>query len=48
MDNKPKITTEKDPKNPQMVIVKKDGIIVGSVSKFNNGFDENGFPLPME
>jgi hypothetical protein len=47
-DSKPEITIEDDPKNPQMVIVKRNGIVLGSVARFNNGFDENGYPLPME
>jgi len=45
---KTNITTEDDPTNKNMVIVKKDGKFVGKVSRFNNGFDENGYPLPME
>ena len=48
MKEKSKITTEDDPEDSNMVIVKKDGEFVGKVSKFNNGLDENGYPLPME
>jgi len=42
------ITTEIDPTDETMVIVKKDGVMVGKCSRFNNGFDENGHPLPLE
>ena len=42
------ITTEDDPDDKDVVIVKKEGKPIGKVSRFNNGFDENGYPLPME
>jgi len=42
------VTTEDDPNNKSMVVVRKNGKIVGKVSRFNNGLDEDGYPLPME
>jgi hypothetical protein len=48
MEEKSKITTEDDPEDRNMLIVKKDGEFVGKVARFNNGLDEDGYPIPME
>jgi hypothetical protein len=42
------ITSEIDLEDDTMVIVKKDEEVIGKCQRFNNGFDEKGYPLPLE
>ena len=43
-----KIEIKDDPDNCNVVIVVKDGEAIGKVSRFNNGFTKDGYPLPLE
>ena len=47
-DLEQEIVIEDDEHDKKIVTVKRNGKHIGKVSKFNNGFDKNGYPLPME
>ena len=44
------VTFEDDPFTDRdfPIVVKRDGIVIYRGARFNNGFDRDGTPLPME
>jgi hypothetical protein len=46
---KPIITIFEDKTNKNLpIVIKRDNVEIGKISRFNNGLTKDGFPLPLE